>query len=61
MLRQILKTLSKIFYSTRNWEEDYLSQSTDHADLERRIRKLDRREVTHGPFGTVQHNGYKYR
>lgn len=61
MLRKILKLFSNLLWTQRNWEEDYLSQSTDHADLERRIRKLDRREVTHGPFGTITHNGYKYR
>jgi len=61
MLRKILKLFSNLLWTQKNWEEDYLAQSTDHADLERRIRKLDRREVTHGPFGTVQHNGYKYR
>jgi hypothetical protein len=60
-MRTLRKLLSKLFWSEKDWVNDYLSQSTDHADLERRIRKLDRREVTHGPFGTVQHNGYKYR
>jgi len=61
MLRKILKLFSNLVWTQRNWEEDYLAQSTDHADLERRIRKLDRREVKAGPFGTVTHNGYKYR
>ena len=60
-MRFLRKLLSKLFWSEKDWVEDYLSQSTDHADLERRIRKLDRREVTAGPFGTVTHNGYKYR
>ncbi len=48
----------KNLFTTTNWEEDYLSRSTDHADLERRIRQLDRREVKAGPFG-VSHT-YKY-
>jgi hypothetical protein len=60
-MRTLRKLLSKLFRTQKDWTEDYLGQSTDHADLERRIRKLDRREVTHGPFGTIQHNGYKYR
>ena len=60
-MRFLRKLLSKLFWSEKDWVEDYLSQSTDHADLERRIRKLDRREVTHGPFGTITHNGYTYR
>jgi len=60
-MRFLRKLLSKLFWSEKDWVEDYLSQSTDHADLERRIRKLDRREVTHGPFGTITHHGYKYR
>lgn len=34
-------------------EHDYLSRSTDHADLERRIRKLERGQA---PF-QVQSNG----
>lgn len=58
-MRNLLKQLRKLFWTRTNWEEDYLSQSLDHADLERRIRKLDRREVTTGPFGTVTHYGYK--
>ena len=60
-MRFLRKLLSKLFWSEKDWVENYLSQSTDHADLERRIRKLDRREVTHGPFGTITHNSYKYR
>ena len=60
-MRFLRKLLSKLFWSEKDWVENYLSQSTDHADLERRIRKLDRREGTHGPFGTITHNSYKYR
>ena len=60
-MRFLRKIFKQLLWTQKDWTEDYLSQSTDHADLERRIRKLDRREVTHGPFGTIQHNGYKYR
>ena len=49
---QILHFLKKLFtYSQRNWDEDYLSKSVDHVDLERRIRELDRRQIVTGPFG----------
>jgi len=49
----MLNFLKKLFfYSQRQWDEDYLSRATDHADLERRIRELDRRQVITGPFGT---------
>lgn len=51
MLSSILKSLKKLFWNSRDWQENYLSQSTDHADLERRIRELDRGEITVGPFG----------
>lgn len=48
----MLRFLKKLFtYSQRNWDEDYLSKSVDHVDLERRIRELDRRQVVTGPFG----------
>jgi len=56
MLSSILKSLKKLFWNKRDWQEDYLGKSTDHADLERRIRQLDRGEVKVGPFGTyTQH------
>ena len=55
-MRLLLKILSKlnekIFYNQRRWEEDYLSRSVDHVDLERRIKQLDRRQIEVGPFGT---------
>lgn len=53
-MRTLLKQLKKIFWTSTNWEEDYLSKSTDHADLERRIRQLDRREVKVGPWGPTK-------
>ncbi len=40
-----------MFRSQRSWEEDYLSQSVDHVDLERRIKQLDRGQIEVGPFG----------
>jgi len=52
-LRKFFKTL---FWSEKDWAENYLGRATDHADLERRIRQLDRGEVKVGPFGTyTQH------
>ena len=45
MLRKILKLFSNLLWTQKNWEEDYLAQSTDHADLERRIRKLGRSHI----------------
>ena len=53
-MRTLLKQLKKIFWTSTNWEEDYLSKSTDHADLERRIRQLDRGEIKAGPFGYIK-------
>lgn len=48
----MLTFLKKLFtYTQRNWDEEYLSRSVDHTDLERRIRELDRRQVITGPFG----------
>ena len=54
MLLSILKSIQKLFWTRRDWQEDYLGRSTDHADLERRIRQLDRGEVQAGPFGPVR-------
>jgi len=55
-MRTLLKFFQKLFWTDKDWTENYLSQSTDHADLERRIRQLDRGEVKVGPFGTyTQH------
>ena len=48
----MLRFLKKLFtYTERNWDEEYLSRASDHVDLERRIRELDRRQVVTGPFG----------
>ena len=58
-MRFLRKLLSKLFWSEKDRVEDYLSQSTDHADLERRIRQLDRGEINAGPFGYIkQYNRY---
>ena len=49
---RFLQFIKKFFtYAPKDWDEDYLSQSVDHVDLERRIRELDRRQVVTGPFG----------
>ena len=50
-LKKILHSLSKMVWTQRRWDEDYLSQSVDHVDLERRSKQLDRRQVEVGPFG----------
>ena len=56
----MLSFLKKLFtYTERNWDEEYLSRATDHADLERRIRQLDRGEVKVGPFGSYNKQ-YRY-
>ena len=48
----MLTFFKKLFtFSQRDWDEEYLSRSVDHIDLERRIRELDRRQVVTGPFG----------
>ena len=48
----MLRFFKKLFiFSQRDWNEEYLSRATDHVDLERRIRELDRRQVVTGPFG----------
>ena len=57
-MRTLRKVFKKIFQSDREWIEEYLGRSTDHADLERRIRQLDRGEVKVGPFGS--YTQYKY-
>ena len=50
-LREFFKTL---FWTERDWQNNYLGNATDHADLERRIRELDRGEVKVGPFGAYK-------
>ena len=58
-MRTLLKFFQKLFWTNKDWTENYLSQSTDHADLERRIRQLDRGEINAGPFGYIkQYNRY---
>ena len=52
LLKKILSKLNTfMFNDQRTWEEDYLSQSVDHVDLERRIKQLDRGQIEVGPFG----------
>jgi hypothetical protein len=58
-MRTLLKFFQKLFWTDKDRIENYLSQSTDHADLERRIRQLDRGEINAGPFGYIkQYNRY---
>lgn len=57
-MRTLLKIFKTIFQSDKDAVEQYLSRATDHADLERRIRQLDRGEVKVGPWGTYTH--YRY-
>lgn len=54
---QLWKFIKKIFKS-KSWEEQYLSAAVDHFDLEQRIRKLDRRQGSVGPFGFK--DNYRY-
>lgn len=58
-MRTLLKFFQTLFWTDKDWTENYLSLSTDHADLERRIRQLDRGEIKAGPFGYIkQYNRY---
>ena len=58
-MRTLLKFFQTLFWTDKDWTENYLSLSTDHADLERRIRQLDRGEIKAGPFGySKQYNRY---
>ena len=58
-MRTLLKFFQKLFWTDKDRIENYLSQSTDHADLERRIRQLDRGEINAGQFGYIkQYNRY---
>ena len=53
LLKKLLSKLNTfMFNDQRRWEEDYLSQSVDHVDLERRIKQLDRGTIEVGPFGS---------
>jgi hypothetical protein len=51
LLRKIISKLKSMVWTQQRWEEDYLSRSVDHVDLERRIKQLDRRQIEVGPFG----------
>ena len=39
MIKRILQVL---FGKPKNWKEEYLAQSKDHYDLERRHQEIDR-------------------
>jgi Protein of unknown function (DUF3563) len=51
--RSIAKRLSG--FRTHNPDERYLAASTDHADLERRLRAIDRESCTTSLFVTFNH------
>ena len=51
LLRKIISKLKSMVWTQQRCEEDYLSRSVDHVDLERRIKQLDRRQIEVGPFG----------
>jgi len=57
-MQSLLKFIKRFFWTDRDWQEHYLASATDHADLERRIRQLDRGEIKIGPFGTYKQ--YRY-
>jgi len=47
--------IKKTFFQT--WEERYLSQATDHSDLERRLKCLDRNERKESMFVNCYYGG----
>ncbi|OUV98603.1 MAG: hypothetical protein CBD16_09940 [Betaproteobacteria bacterium TMED156] len=55
----MLKFILKLFLpSQKTFEEKYLEKSTDHSDLERRQRELDRRQFNGGSFRTLYNKFY---
>ena len=47
LLKKLLSKLNTfMFNDQRRWEEDYLSQSVDHVDLERRIKPVSYTHLT---------------
>ena len=57
-MQSLLKFFKQLFWTEKDWQEQYLGNATDHADLERRIKQLDRGEIKIGPFGTYKQ--YRY-
>jgi|TARA_B100000212_G_scaffold6567_1_gene4903 hypothetical protein len=47
-------TWIKNLFTATDWEEDYLSRSVDHYDLERRQRAISNGTVKVGPYGKQQ-------
>jgi len=56
-MERLFAFIKKLF-TYRSPEEIYLSNAIDHFDLEQRIRKLDRRQGSVGPFGFK--DNYRY-
>jgi len=56
MIRQILNAL--FGKSATNWQEQYLAQSQDHYDLERRQRELDRGQFNGGRYRSLYQKFY---
>lgn len=54
----IKRILDKLFGRRISTEEQYLSQSVDHADLERRLRELDKRQFGGNQFGFLYNRFY---
>lgn len=54
-------TWIKNLFTATDWEEDYLSRSVDHYDLERRQRAISNGTVKVGPYGKQQRFYYQER
>lgn len=52
------KIINFLFTPKKTFEEKYLEQSSDHHDLERRQRELDRRQFNGGSFRTLYNRFY---
>lgn len=55
MIKRILKAM---FRPKKTFEEKYLEQSSDHYDLERRQRELDKKQFNGGSFRTLYNRFY---
>jgi|MGYP001228478432 hypothetical protein len=52
------KIINFLFTPKKTFEEKYLEQSSDHYDLERRQRELDKRQFNGGSFRTLYNRFY---
>ena len=52
------KIINFLFTQKKTFEEKYLEQSSDHYDLERRQRELDKRQFNGGSFRTLYNRFY---